>query len=103
MTKYVRGSERRWQVRVLPAQAQEWDTFLHVLIIGEAPVEASLVREGDREGVRLRRGEDLPEKTILFPSAPGERLGAPKTAGGKLVYTKGLLKRFAPLARVEIR
>ena len=100
--RYVREDERGWQVRVIPAQAQEWDTFLHVIQAGPGPVDVRLVREGAKEGVTISR-PGQPTRTVLFNAAPGKRLTGPKTSSGKLVANPEVLNRYKALAQVEIR
>ncbi len=100
--KYVRSSELGWQIRVIPEQAQEWDTFLHVIQVGPGPVQVQLVREGEKEGVTIVR-PGQPDRTVLFNAARGKRLPAPKTSGGKLVANRDILERYKALAKVEIR
>ena len=100
--RYVRASEKGWQVRVIPEQVKEWDTFLHVIQAGDGPVDVRFVREGSKEGVTIVR-PGQPVRTVLFNAAPGKRLSGPKTSGGKLVANRELMKQYKAMAQVDIR
>lgn len=102
LARHVREGERKWQARVIPAEANDWDTFLHVIKAGNGPVQVTLVREKDREGVHIVR-PGHPDRTIVFNAAPSPKLGKPKVSAGALVMDRQLLKRFKPYGIVEIR
>jgi hypothetical protein len=98
----IRPSELAWQVRVVPLDEPEWQTLLHVIHVGPGAVTATLVQEGQREGVTLVR-PGHPSRTILFNAAPSAKLGSPKTAGGKSVRDQELFKRYKAFGMVEVR
>jgi hypothetical protein len=102
MPKHVGSRERRWQVRVVPAEAREWETFLHVIHAGAGSVSAELVREEGWEGVRLMR-PGHPDRLILFDNVPGPKLGSMNVLLGGWVPNPKLLKRLKDHARVQIR
>ncbi len=99
---YVRNSEKHWQIRVIPAVEREWDTFLHVIQMGEQPARIALVRDGDKEGVRIVRAGS-PDKIILFNAKPSARLPGVQAPLGVLVSRKGLLDRYRGLESVDIK
>jgi hypothetical protein len=76
-TARVPPAERKWQVRILPATDQQWDTFLNVVQVFDngANLANSVLRSDDNtiEGVLVKRsGHD--DVVALFNSASGTAL-----------------------------
>ncbi len=98
----VRPSERKWQLRILPAQNRQWDTFLNVVQVSDIGTRLSneLVRSDDAqtEGVLVRRvGHD--DTMVMFNAAPGPLLPDSRI-GASSVFSPAL---GAALSRVRVR
>ncbi|HEU4753127.1 MAG TPA: hypothetical protein VFU47_08460, partial [Armatimonadota bacterium] len=75
--------ERKWQVRVVPGQERQWDTFLNVVqaFDGGAALSNTLVRSagGEAEGVTVHRGSH-PDTLLMFGAVPSPKLKQPPLA-----------------------
>jgi hypothetical protein len=100
ISKYVKESERGWQVRLTSPRAG-WETFLNVIHVGHGLATITPVREGALEGVAIRRpGHE--DRTVLFNAAPGRRLGPTLRLPG-LQHRRGLLDAYRKPNAVVIR
>jgi hypothetical protein len=98
----VRPSERKWQLRILPAESHRWDTFLNVVQVSDFGTRLSnvLIRSDDAltEGVLVRRtGHD--DTMVMFSAAPGPVLPDSRIGAGS-VFGPAL---NAALSRVRLR
>jgi hypothetical protein len=80
-------SEQKWQVRIMPATDQQWDTFLNVVQAYDAGTSLTntLVRStgGEAEGALIRRGGH-PDALVMFGAAPTGRV---RTTGYQFQWT----------------
>jgi hypothetical protein len=98
----VAPSERKWQVRILPPQDRQWDTFLNVVQVSDTGTRLSnlLLRSDDAqtEGVLVRRaGHD--DAMVMFNAVPGPPLPDSRVGAGSVF---GPAVRAA-LSRVRLR
>ncbi|MHC4714804.1 MAG: hypothetical protein ACYTAN_16290 [Planctomycetota bacterium] len=77
---YIHDYEKKWQVRIWPAEDRRWDTFLNVVSVSDegANTSARLVKSADDrvEGVLVARA-GAPEVLAVFNAAPGPELPQP--------------------------
>lgn len=101
VSKYVKESERGWQVRLSSPRAG-WETFLNVIHVGHGLASITPVREGSLEGVQIERpGHEA--RTVLFNAEPAKPLPGGGLAIPGLQHRKGLLDRFRRPNAVVIR
>ncbi|MFN3649693.1 MAG: carboxypeptidase regulatory-like domain-containing protein [Armatimonadota bacterium] len=90
----VHLSERKWQVRISPSAAQQWDTFLNVAQVSNAgtTLRNTLVRadDGGAEGVLVQRSGH-PDVLTLFSARQGAKPPVTPLNGAYSAHNPGLL------------
>ena len=99
LSGYYRDGEKKFQARIWPSVARQWDTFLNVIQVSDGSVALRSrfigTGGGEAEGAILERAGH-PDALLLFGAVQGPTLpGRPVDAGNRLLYDYGLIQTLA--------